>query len=763
MHLMDRDDRFPFVCATCVRAFSIVADRFGAKALRLFAGGLLLLSLSACMSPPSGGGGDATSLSCTAEAVTSNGLETPFSFGSSGGCITSITAEHEAEAAALRASDPYTTQILGFTFESENYTSFSLSAGRFEYAHALDLRGAGELIAIRDNGFHVNHVEFADKNLFYGDGIDGSTITDADHGTAVAALAAGAATSGLTLGAAPSADLLLSSWDDESETAAVLKAIELGAIAQNNSWAWVCEDQTHNECGVNDVAPTDKLYQSYINALRDYAGDVGVVVFAASNTSSQTQSTVMAALPGTYSDLEEGWLTVINLSRDYDETEPTLFNDNNVIRWSSGCLEAAKWCVALDGYSYVAISGSGNDYQVGDGTSYAAPRVSGAIAILSEAFPNLTAKELRNRLLLTSDNAFFAGDVANIQTMTFNEGLTHDYHWEYGHGFVDLRAALLPIGTFYTSSSEGQRYSLDGGALYSSSGAAGDSLRQTLKDVRFTAQDQAGGTFDSRADQIVVASAQGNLSRTAIRSLMQPDDDQMAVPDAELSAPFNMTAGKIIPLDLPRGYQLDLLVPDDGTSAQGLKLARNIQRGNTGIHFGVSAFQEEGSVLGVSSLDQSAPIQAKTFGVDFGLTRYISEDFAVSLGGHFGGGIAQADGLIHGFENLGFDGLGAEIRLSNALAQDDHLTLFLRRPAAITSGAAYMTLASGLSETGKLEYADYEIPLAPEARETDVGFEYRSALPGQAEFFLSASHALNSGHSSGAKDSSASVGFDIRF
>ena len=73
----------------------------------------------------------------------------------------------------------------------------------------------------------------------------------------------------------------------------------------------------------------------------------------------------------------------------------------------------------------------------------AAPVVSGAVALLSEAFPNHTPAQLVDRILASANNDFFTA----TGTTSFANGITHGYNAEFGHGIVDLEKALQPIKT----------------------------------------------------------------------------------------------------------------------------------------------------------------------------------------------------------------------------------------------------------------------------------------------------------------------------
>ena len=67
---------------------------------------------------------------------------------------------------------------------------------------------------------------------------------------------------------------------------------------------------------------------------------------------------------------------------------------------------------------------------------------------LQNTFPNHSSEQLVDRLLASADNSFFTRD----GVVTFGNGIQHGYNDEFGHGVMDIYAALNPI----TSSSLGQ-------------------------------------------------------------------------------------------------------------------------------------------------------------------------------------------------------------------------------------------------------------------------------------------------------------------
>ena len=110
----------------------------------------------------------------------------------------------------------------------------------------------------------------------------------------------------------------------------------------------------------------------------------------------------------------------------------------------------------------VAVGGSGY-YNIGSGTSYAAPQVAGAIALLNEAFPNHTPEMIVDRLLATGQNSTSLIG-AHTGAVTFGNSIQHGYNANYGHGLMDVYAALNPItSSSYTQSNNQLGEELGGG------------------------------------------------------------------------------------------------------------------------------------------------------------------------------------------------------------------------------------------------------------------------------------------------------------
>ena len=251
-----------------------------------------------------------------------------------------------------------------------------------------------------------------------------------------------------------------------------------GAIVQNNSWGYSDDRkngstdtsdisdavtyQSNNSTtaaqtlvafqsidtdgdGTNDVmtSASESDWNSYINALNSFQ-QTGVIVFALSNQDYHTDADIAAGLPEIATNLQEAWINVANI----DVTGTGTPANNSYELRSAPCGSTAEYCLGADGWNILGAGGfeytsGGYDYSVSIGTSYAAPQVSGAIALLATHFPNHTPEQLVDRLLATAYNDWAAFGVDG--TTTFGNGVVHGYSTDYGHGVMDIYQALQPI------------------------------------------------------------------------------------------------------------------------------------------------------------------------------------------------------------------------------------------------------------------------------------------------------------------------------
>ncbi|UVI40597.1 S8 family peptidase [Qipengyuania spongiae] len=101
----------------------------------------------------------------------------------------------------------------------------------------------------------------------------------------------------------------------------------------------------------------------------------------------------------------------------------------NEADWYLGARGERVCCVYENGQIFVGQDQDGSFRLLFSGTSFAAPQVAGAVALLAQAFPNLTGQQIVEILLSSARDA---GDAGTDTT--------------YGRGILDIASAFAPVG-----------------------------------------------------------------------------------------------------------------------------------------------------------------------------------------------------------------------------------------------------------------------------------------------------------------------------
>jgi len=281
-------------------------------------------------------------------------------------------------------------------------------------AHSLGYTGAGVTIGVVDSGIMRNHpalVGRVEQELIYVDPSTNNTAIDdvVGHGTWVSQIAAGRAFDKFPGGIAPGASLVsariisdVEPKDDGSGQGNAVTAADADFFAQtlnpalinagvqvmNNSWGGIYWDTTNSS-----------INQAFAQAYEPFVlQHGGLVVFAAGNDSRSDPSDI-ASLPSLAPQLAPGWLVAVAV----DSNHPS-----QLASYSNACGRAMTYCLAAPGDVIVsdkdAVAGISPTYWVVSGTSFAAPEVSGAAALVWQAFPYFSNDLVRQTLLGTADD-----------------------------------------------------------------------------------------------------------------------------------------------------------------------------------------------------------------------------------------------------------------------------------------------------------------------------------------------------------------------
>ncbi len=182
-----------------------------------------------------------------------------------------------------------------------------------------------------------------------------------------------------------------------------------GANIYNNSWnvSSITADAINSRAQF--AAQTS---QTFVNSLSNAAQNDAILVWAAGNDAG-AQSGMLSAAPRVIPELNGHFVNVVAWDSD----------TRTLAEYSNACGVTKDYCITAPG----AIKTSNGYTHVG--TSFAAPVVSAAIAVLREAWPYLTATQITDILFETAADLGESG-VDEI----------------YGHGMLDLENATRPVG-----------------------------------------------------------------------------------------------------------------------------------------------------------------------------------------------------------------------------------------------------------------------------------------------------------------------------
>ena len=622
------------------------------------------------------------------------------------------------------------------------------------FAHAAGFTGFGQTIAVSDGRYLPGYAEFPgtkvtvinNGNAVIDDG-NGGTRPD-PHGTIVSSVIAG--NSGDSVGVAPNASLIFGTYEsDQALTNVGIAAINANAVAWNNSWGYPTIE------GVDEAAFNETFFgpsgATYFNVLSAYAAQ-GVVVFAASNNETRRNSQLLEALPFIRPGLEAGWIAAVN-------GVPTFSKGNvgSIQLISSACYEAARWCLIADGTWQVPDQSLRFDLNSSDtkatGTSFAAPQISGALAVLAHAFPTLTPHELRVRLLASADDGFFTPDA----TVELADGYFKGYSVIYGHGYIDIEAALKPIGPTAMALSDGSTMTVGAPVLVAGS-AMGDSVAQALAGTNVAVQDALSTGFDMPADALVGSSAPTAQADVLMASALRGAGAR-AVPQA-LAEPFAGYRGQTLALTAPQnGLRAAVLLPQGGEGTAGLNLSHAvIDEGATRVDLGLTVARDGGGTLALAGAGGSAAMAAS---VSLGLMQEMGTAGYMSVSAEVGVADLGSSGALASAGSAMFNRVGFEAGQSDVFRSGDRISLGVGMPLAITSGDAQVTVP--VATPAGIGMEAIAVDLSPDARQMDLTFSYLTPLNDSLDMTLMLAHSENFGNRSGVTDTGAALLFSMKF
>jgi subtilisin family serine protease len=338
-------------------------------------------------------------------------------------------------------------------------------------AYTNGATGRGVMIGIIDSGIDLNSPEFNAPNFgtriseLSRDVVSGRSLQDENgHGTYVAAVAAAAKNDSGVHGVAFNSALLIARTDNACPSPTT------GCSHDDNDIAAGVELATSAGVRVMNISlggsPPNLRLTRAVNAAT--AAGI-VVVFSAGNEfdSDNIVERAAAVNPDSFPrTLMQATAAANGLILAVGAIDP----DTNVITdFSNRAGDQSQFYIAAPGIDILTRGLNGNLVSV-SGTSFASPHVAGALALLLEAFPNLTGKQAVDLLLRSARDAGAPGTDS-----------------VYGRGILDINRAFQPQGGLAVASTTGQSgtaVSLEAPLLkVGSAFGGGDTLRAALGGV----------------------------------------------------------------------------------------------------------------------------------------------------------------------------------------------------------------------------------------------------------------------------------------
>ena len=668
--------------------------------------------------------------------------------------------------------------------------------------------GAGVRIALIDSGVDLDHPELAGADIAetllagVADEVAAQFPPDRySHGTAVASVIAAQPNGAGFVGIAPGAEVKVyavpvadgprpdrgRSYDfgvsAQSFTTVLSADVDIvnasfgspGLFVENYTTAAVRRLKEENR-GFADAAAA--IAQSD----RD-AGERTVFVWAAGNdhrepcdpTRPDVENCVPASsspLGGRYRASSPGFVgggavALLEKWQGHNVVAVALGADGSIAEFSNRCGVAAPWCIAAPGTAVrVAYFGpDGRHVAAADGTSFAAPIVSGGLALTKQFFRGQLANpELVARLFATADRTGVYAD-PDI----------------YGRGRMDLGAAVRPVGAARIMT--GRRLATGGHDVRSTAlqpgGALGDGLSRSLAGREIAAFDALGAPF--WFDLSALAGDAGAPPLAArLRALMRSD----RFADRAASAPGRS------------GWRFGLRESPVRTASSLLHLARDAATLalTTAGGFEATAFTSAG-LAGEKTPELGALLAWRPPQRRFGLRLGWLEERESMLGSVAAGafGRLSSASLVAGFEgSAAFEGwrLAADIEIGAAmpragggivtglsqaatsaaalratrrLTARDSVTLSLSQPPRIERGTARLTLPVGRTREGAILHETIRADLRPSARQIDLAVRWRRGRALGGELLAEGLVSHNPGHARGAPELALLAGWRAAF
>ena len=681
-------------------------------------------------------------------------------------------------------TSPYTTEYLA------NYGLASISVLS---ANNAGYTGAGFTIAFIDTGIDVNHPDL-DDNIDFSTSTDvpngsKSTLNDVwGHGTNVAGVAAAERNASGMRGVAYGATIMALRTDALNPCNPYAACFSESDIANSINYAVTNGADVINMSLRGSGASGATLRNALLNAVDS---EVIVVIAAGNSGGANPLYPAFYASDATY----KGLVIAVGATN----------SSKSIASFSNRAGVAEDYFVVAPGVDIYTTSYTGG-YTTVSGTSFSAPHVAGAVALLLQRFPGLSKANIVARLMATATDLGAAGDDA-----------------VYGQGLVSLADALAPLGALSLDLGGGASAPLSTTSL-SLGPAFGDSLSGLALLGDAVALDSGGADFPvdlrglvlpARPDDGMRAEAFAFASRAPVlragtgpatsltlqlaeaaprTAVVDPAADPRGdvaavylshtpVPGMEIGA-YSGAAAMAPDLTRPMGGASRLGPPQLGLLAngEGMAATRALGIGNMSFAWhharpeagagggslgqvwlerpagparvaaGIGLLEEDSALFRTTGEGGFGPLGgtsgqfltlAGTAPLGAGVEAFASATRAVARPGDSGGG------MLSNWSNVEASAYSAGLRFRGP-AGNDRVSIAIGQPLRVDRADADLTLPLSGAAPGSVEAVTERVSVVPSGREIDLELSYGRNLGAEASISAFAALRSEPGHDADA-------------
>ncbi len=435
-------------------------------------------------------------------------------------------------------------------------------------------------------------------------------------------------------------------------------------------------------------------------------------------------------------DLFAGMMARIQELRGHSIAAVATGEDGEIAFFSARCGIAADWCIAAPGHGvWAAYFGTWQNelirgYARLSGTSFAAPMVSGGLALMTQMFRDqLPGEDLVTRLFYTADRGGRYADRA-----------------VYGHGLMDLGAALSPVGAPIVAA--GDTVGGAGASVQQSGfqlgGALGTGLSNALSGREIAAFDALGAPFWYDLDRLVAPSAEPWFG-TQVSDFMsapapeRPADDTGSdgiVPPAALRLDLGKTpdvagighaplARDSLSLTMsPAGGIVATAFTTEGIDnllpASGASLSWRAPDASLGLRVGW--FSERESMLSTTAEGAFGALAAQSVSLGLEIDQRVG-DWRLSGGPEVGVVHARAqDGIIAGVSPLATSAFA--VHGTRPVGANGMLQVTLAQPLRVERGDVRLSVPVGRTKDGGIVRHQFSADVTPTGRQLDLAVRW---------------------------------------